>query len=312
MKPTRAGTRKWQRPLLRRSARRIKELLLVVGLLSLLSTSNASAKDEPGPSCPTPQSAPLASSVAPPLPMEISEPDPFRFGRNDDPDTLRIPFKTEGTIPQPEVPLSLTVSDFRRQPSGRLPVERVVVSSVLRVSTGFVVICVDPLAGNAGEYDGIITVDDPRFQLTSFRVSVQLQWKYWGVILLLVLLAGLAGTLFKWAESQKKSGLSVFKQGMWFDMGGWLAARPVSLAVGFAGAVGVFLSQYWTNMAWDADLMRFSALAGAAFAAVVSALSGGDIAAPNTERKKSAEENARRRDAATKNPAYTRDEMTAG
>jgi hypothetical protein len=268
---------------------------VVVAMMSIIltwMTGAASAQDTRGPSCKVatdPSQDP--DPIDPPLTLQIDPPGPLSFGRDKGFDTLRIPFRSTIPIPQPTVPLGITVGDFRHEGApGRLDVDRVVVTSQIQRSTGFILLCVDPTGGDWGRFEGIITVDDPRFEVAMIPVAIEAQYSWLWVVLVVLVLTAFAATIFKWAEWQAGTETGIRLKTAAHDFMVWAGARVIAILAALGAALGVFLAQYLKNMTWSGGLLEFAAFIAAVFAAVLTAFSAGDLVRPKTEKKVAAEE----------------------
>jgi hypothetical protein len=207
------------------------------------------------------------------------------FGRSRQPDARRVQFSIEHKVNKADRSIRLIPTDFlRTENGGRLPDGRVhwAWSVVGRLVTVWV--CIDPTGVPPGEYDGNLLVRDRRFRPATIPVTTTIQYAGWSRVLIAVFLAFLAAAFAKYVQAQRDLEHDPFSRDTPVLFGRWIVGRAGSLGVAVGAVTTIFLSQYWGNPSWGSNSLQVLTLMGATFAAVMTAVSGGELAKPTTTK----------------------------
>jgi hypothetical protein len=207
------------------------------------------------------------------------------FGRSRQPDARRVQFSIEHRVNKVDRSIRLIPTDFlRTENGGRLPDGRVhwAWSVVGRLVTVWV--CIDPTGVPAGEYQGSLLVRDRRFRPATIPVTTTIQYAQWSRVLIAVFLAFLAAAFAKYVQAQRDLKNDPFSRDTPVLFGRWIVGRAGSLGVAVGAVTTIFLSQYWGNPSWGSNSQQVLTLMGATFAAVMTAVSGGELAKPTTSK----------------------------
>lgn len=207
------------------------------------------------------------------------------FGKSRAIDGRRVQFTFEGKIPDRETPITLVPSDFlRTENGGRLADEQVSYqwSTVNRIAT--IRVCVDPKNTPAGEYQGVYHVADRRFESRDIAVTTTIQYDGWHLVVAALILTVILAAFFKYAQAMREIKAPVLTRRTPLDFAVWCGSRAGSLGTGIVAVGGLFFAQYWDNLAWGSNPRQVLTLFVASFGAMVTAVSGGELAKPTTDK----------------------------
>jgi hypothetical protein len=209
------------------------------------------------------------------------------FGRSREPDARRVQFSIEHRVNKVEKSIRIIPTDFlRTENGGRLPDGRVHWSWSVVGRLVTVWVCIDPTGVPAGEYDGSLLVRDRRFRPATIPVTTTIQYADWSRVLIAVFLSFLAAAFAKYVQAQRDLEHDPFSRDTPVLFGRWIVGRAGSLGVAVGAVTTIFLSQYWGNPSWGSNSTQVLTLMGATFAAVMTAVSGGELAKPTTTKSR--------------------------
>lgn len=195
------------------------------------------------------------------------------FDRGQVEKTLTIRYNINGMIPgAPQFPnFGVDQMDFLRYDDAALPTSRVKVAAWYQDGQVVLQVCVNRSGSklaDPGIYQSTISIIDPRIAPNSTQVTITLSYPDWTRVLILLVLAALAGTWYIWVLRQKTADAFAIS----FEFLKWCVTMLglLSIAVGTIAAFTTYNATYMHSDSWGSSTQQPIALLGAMFTAFVA------------------------------------------
>lgn len=198
------------------------------------------------------------------------------------PRSYTVQTSDETPIPQPDEPLKVFVTQFQAGDKTMPPDAVHVTPEPLGETTYGLTLCFDAGKVGAGTYTGKILVDDSRFSRLAIDVTATRQITPVNALGIAMLLAGVAAAVWKYLEDERAKTPKPKIGQLWSRERflGWAEERYASLAVGFVGVAGAFLTAVFNSPALGESPLALVTIITGSFGAVLGVLTGRGVVAP--------------------------------